>query len=376
MVFTIHAGHAAAGQKYCGAVGLLDESKEARLIKNSVIKYLNMLGVEAVDCTVDSGSSQTNVLEQICDKCNAANADLNISIHLNSSRADFTGDNKQGGFEMYATSYTNVKLDVANRITNNIKALGFGTHSAPLKTSGNLYFLKHTKKPSLLLEICFVDDEDDFDKYVSVGYDAIGKAIAEAIANKSVSTQPTQPSQPVQNKYSIGQYVKYGCSYPAPTLPCGPQYATGGNGKAEIVAIVSGQAKYKMSTGVYCNDGDIIGVTTKSTFNLALQHLQGAICDDGIANISKDGIYGSQTDNTLSKINLTTSLNKVNGKWININVTAWVQCRVGCGAIDGKYGNDTTRCVKAYQQKKGLKVDGIAGKNTIKAILRDCGVDC
>ncbi|MCI8827196.1 MAG: DUF3597 domain-containing protein, partial [Lachnospiraceae bacterium] len=50
---------------------------------------------------------------------------------------------------------------------------------------------------------------------------------------------------------------EYGTSYPAPTLPCGIQYATGGSGHGKITAIVSGQAKYKLDNGLYVNDGDI-----------------------------------------------------------------------------------------------------------------------
>lgn len=37
---------------------------------------------------------------------------------------------------------------------------------------------------------------------------------------------------------------------------------------------------------------------------------------------------------------------------------------------DGKYGRDTTDAVRAYQQKNGLKADGIAGPNTIGSLIR------
>lgn len=37
-------------------------------------------------------------------------------------------------------------------------------------------------------------------------------------------------------------------------------------------------------------------------------------------------------------------------------------------AVDGKFGDKTKKAVKAYQKAKGLKVDGIAGKNTITAL--------
>lgn len=186
MIVTVHGGHAAQGKAYCGAAGLLDESKEDRLIKDSVIKYLKQGGAAVYDCTVDSGTSQSNVLKQICSKCNAVKADINLSIHLNAGRNDSAGDGKQGGFEVYATAYSGIKKEAAERITAKMQSLGFGLHGDPYKTSSSLYFLNKTKQPSLLLEICFVDDRDDYNRYTKVGYDAIGKAIAEGLLNKTI----------------------------------------------------------------------------------------------------------------------------------------------------------------------------------------------
>lgn len=43
-------------------------------------------------------------------------------------------------------------------------------------------------------------------------------------------------------------------------------------------------------------------------------------------------------------------------------------------AVDGIIGNDTENAIKSIQSKKGLKVDGIAGADTIKA-LKETNVD-
>lgn len=58
----------------------------------------------------------------------------------------------------------------------------------------------------------------------------------------------------------------------------------------------------------------------------------------------------------------------------------WVQyelCRVGfqkqldaCGGIDGYCGAGTVNCIEQFQRAKGLKVDGICGKNTRKALKK------
>ncbi len=67
----------------------------------------------------------------------------------------------------------------------------------------------------------------------------------------------------VVHKYSVGQYVTFGTSYPSSTLPCGITYATSGSGRGKITAIVNGQAKYQIDNGrCYVNDGDISGTYT------------------------------------------------------------------------------------------------------------------
>jgi len=81
--------------------------------------------------------------------------------------------------------------------------------------------------------------------------------------SKGNTVYTTDTTAPVSHKYSIGQYVTFGTSYPSSTLPCGITYATSGSGKGKITAIVNGQAKYQIDNGrCYVNDGDIRGTYT------------------------------------------------------------------------------------------------------------------
>ena len=61
---SIHAGHNPAGKTACGAVGLLDESKENRLIVEEVINIMRSYGWTVYNDTVDNGSSQNDVLDR------------------------------------------------------------------------------------------------------------------------------------------------------------------------------------------------------------------------------------------------------------------------------------------------------------------------
>ena len=64
-VYTVHGGHAKHGNKNCGAVGYCSESLVDRDICKAVIKYLQLAGHTAYDCSVDSGLTQSSIISQI-----------------------------------------------------------------------------------------------------------------------------------------------------------------------------------------------------------------------------------------------------------------------------------------------------------------------
>ena len=178
---TVHAGHNPSGKIACGASDLLDESTEARWITRKVIKLLKKNGVKAVNCTVNDGTSQGDVLRKICAKCNAvADTDLHISIHFNSGRNDKKGDGRTGGTEVLLTRDVDDKGDIAKRVCNQMAKLGFTNRG--VKTRTDLYFLNHTKAPALLVEVCFVDDKDDYMLYKADRMD-VARAVAQAVIN-------------------------------------------------------------------------------------------------------------------------------------------------------------------------------------------------
>lgn len=188
--YNCHAGHNPQNRIACGAVGLLDESKENRLVKNELIKYLRQYGNTVYDCTEDNGTSQSDVLKKIVAKCNAHTVDFDFSLHLNSGRNDFNGDGKQAGTEIHISADNKGKRAVAQRILDRMKAIGFNT-SRGIKIRNDLYVLNHTNAPAILIEICFVDDRDDYNQYMKVGYKAVAKAIAEGIMNRTINDGTT-----------------------------------------------------------------------------------------------------------------------------------------------------------------------------------------
>ena len=76
--YNVHAGHCPQDQGAYGAVGILQESVEDRIVKNAVIEKLRELGNEVYDCTCDEALSQNGCLAAIVNKCNSHNVDLDI----------------------------------------------------------------------------------------------------------------------------------------------------------------------------------------------------------------------------------------------------------------------------------------------------------
>lgn len=189
MKFNIHAGHNPDGKVACGAVGLVEESTEARAIKDYVIKYLKSDGHTVYDCTVNDGKSASDVLKKIVTKCNNHSVDLDVSIHLNSGAGDKKGNGKSTGVEVLVYSDKSKAKDEASRICKKLATLGFKNRG--VKTRADLYYLRKVNAPALLIEVCFVDDNDDV-KILNKNKAKIGKLIAEALINKTINIKPSE----------------------------------------------------------------------------------------------------------------------------------------------------------------------------------------
>lgn len=179
--YNIHAGHCPQGQGAYGAVGVLQESVEDRLVKNRVISALRNAGQTVYDCTDDTNCDEGTNLARIVNKCNQRKVDLDVSIHLNSGRNDYNGDGSIGGVEVWC--YDSGTAAVAQRICNNISSK-LGLANRGVKYNQGWYVLKNTVSPALLVECCFVDDKDDAGRW---DVNACGDAIASGILNKSVT---------------------------------------------------------------------------------------------------------------------------------------------------------------------------------------------
>lgn len=194
-VYNVHGGH---NFIVPGAKGLLDETAEDRKVTARVISALRAAGHTVYDCTDDSGRTQGQNLANIVAKCNAHPVDLNISNHLNAG----------GGTGVEVWCYNEKTKDIAASICASVSS-ALGIPNRGVKYSKNLYVLRKTAGSAILVECCFVDNQNDASHWNA---DKCGDAIASAIAGKTVAGTTSAGSAPAA----------------APTpAPSGPSYRTG-----------------------------------------------------------------------------------------------------------------------------------------------------
>ncbi len=221
MIINVHAGHNPDGKAGCGAVGIIRESTENRNVKNEVIRQLKALGHTVYDCTVDDGAAHgsvtaaSDVLAKIVKKCNAHTVDLDVSIHFNAGARD--ADSSTTGVEAYVCTAESKAKGTAENICNAVAALGFKNRG--VKANGNLYVLRKTIAPAVLVECCFVDDKDDVKLYnfaemaSAIVYGITGQKCQESNkpseAWKDTSATPTDTTateQKVNYRVQVGAY--------------------------------------------------------------------------------------------------------------------------------------------------------------------------
>lgn len=185
----VHAGHNPDGKVACGAVGLIKESTEARKVKDEVIRLLKSVGHTVYDCTVNDGTSVSDIVNKQVSKSNAQSLDLTVAIHFNAGANDKSGNGKTTGVEVLMDYAEGIKKSTGERICKNVSSLGFRNRG--IKTRTDLGFLNKTKAKAILVECCFVDDKDDIKLY---NYQSMAKAIAEGIHGSAISTSSSSSS--------------------------------------------------------------------------------------------------------------------------------------------------------------------------------------
>lgn len=147
----LNPGHAPNGNPDPGAVNYAMNLRESDIAESIAVKVQDFLIAAGVDVV---GCLQSDSLEEICDTANHSGADIFVSIHCNAFNACARGTE----VEVYPSSTEGRKLAecVQNQIVTSLGTVDRGAKDRP-----NLYVLKHTDMPAILVETAFIDNGED-----------------------------------------------------------------------------------------------------------------------------------------------------------------------------------------------------------------------
>ncbi|APC41515.1 N-acetylmuramoyl-L-alanine amidase [Clostridium estertheticum] len=174
-----------------GASALIDETTEDRKVKDAVIKYLRLGGDTVLDVTPGNCDVSSDLSYGV-DAANKALVNLFASIHFNKAYDSYVG---AIGSEIWLNPNNAQAVKIANRILANLHCLGFINRG--LKDGVNdehLYDVKQPTMTSMIVEVCFVEADEDVKLYKKLGADIIGKAIAEGILGKTIASTVIPPT--------------------------------------------------------------------------------------------------------------------------------------------------------------------------------------
>ena len=293
MKIGVNDGHTLRGAG-TGAVGIIKEGEHTRLVGEEVRRLLKERGNAVYNCTVDYAATTSESLSLVVQQANREDLDWFIAIHFNAGGGQ--------GVEVY--TYEGRQYQDAIDVCNNIAALGF--NNIGVKAGTGLYVIRRTKAKSMLIEVCFVDTEDA-NKYLSVGYKAIAKAIVDALDNHIVSDP--------------------------------------------VVDTNTSSASQTQST-----------VTT--TGDDWVRRLQQECNNQGFSKQNVDGIAGPAT-----LAGCPTLRKGARGNITKLLQEKLVKLGYNTNGVDGIFGSGTYSAVREFQKTRGLSADGIVGQNTWRKLL-------
>lgn len=252
---------------------------------------------------------------------NNNDADLFVSFHRNSA----DNPDANGVETLIYNNASNKSLQAAEDLQEALANVGIQSNRGVKRT--NLSVLRETNAPALLLELGFINNEQD-----NILFDTKFDEYANAIA------------------HSLAQSVGVNCG----------DSGDGGNGNNGNTTIRNIQTTLNARYGAGLAVDGIWGPQSKKALIKALQIELNMTYGAGLI---VDGIWGPKTRAAIRNLSQGSRGNLV---WI---LQAGLFVKGFETALDSIFGPNTTTQVRAFQSANGLTVDGIAGPNTFAALL-------
>lgn len=168
----VDAGH---GGKDPGAVNGANFEKVAALAIAKKVK--DRLKSAGYSVKMTRSKDKYLTLAERCEISNEYDADIFVSIHLNAA----TNENAKGIETWRYTSVGNTTKKLASNVQTELIA-SLGWKDRGVKTSSNLYVLKHTRASAVLIECGFISNNEECKKLFKESYqNKVAKAIVKGI---------------------------------------------------------------------------------------------------------------------------------------------------------------------------------------------------
>ncbi len=311
-LFAIDAGHGGYdnGASYEGRLEKDDNLRLALAVRDELIR----LGQDVVM------TRDTDVFVPLDERANIANnagADLFISLHRNSYPEQLPTAN---GVENYIYTYATDENERMARLVLD-KVVAVGVQQDRGVNRANFAVLRYAEMPSMLLEMGFINNEEDnrlFDKNLQAYARAIAQGAVEAVgAGKPSSADAT---------------VK------------------------EIQTLLNEQFGASLA---------VDGIYGPATRRALIRAIQTVLNNEFGASLAVDGIWGPKTRRAVPNLRERNRGNLVKLLQAGLYVNGFDP-----GRIDGIFGPKTAAAVRSLQSARGLAVDGIAGPFTFQALFQ------
>lgn len=167
MHIAIAGGHSAYAR---GASGYLDEYDCDRAFVARLVEAFDNQGWCVTDCSNDADGVKEELYEE-CRAANASGADLFIAVHFNAGGGS--------GTEVWHYPYSTAETYAREVSRELAAALDLPNRGA--KSTTGLYVLNHTNMPAILIEVCFVDTEEDADAWEEASWDDLVGAVVRGL---------------------------------------------------------------------------------------------------------------------------------------------------------------------------------------------------
>lgn len=268
---------------------------------------------------------------------NSWGADLHIPIHTNAGGGKGTevfiysnsGENKKAGNAIY-------KRLVEVNATKTARYIG------TYRYGGTLAEIQNTTAIAVYCE-CEFHDNKTYAQYIINNAQKFGEAICKGVCDYYGVTYKSSTS--TSNSATSSKPVSK------------PTTSNSSRGNSSIKSVQTWlNSKYK--TGLV-----IDGIYGSNTKKALVKALQTELNKQYGSNLVVDGIFGSNTKKAVVNIAIGSK-----GNITKILQGLLICNRYSTNGFDGIFGSGTQTAVKSYQKKKGLTVDGIAGRATFTAL--------